>query len=60
MPPNPSDRRTFLRRTGGCLAQLTLLDALGWMGPDLFAAQTPGLVVQEVPWALLAVAFYGM
>ena len=48
-----SDRRTFLTRTGGCLAQLAVLDAMGWMGPGLFAADRPTRIVQEVPWGRL-------
>ena len=57
-PDSPStharglDRRTFLRRTGGCLGQLALLEATGVLGRDLFAADSGALhrVVQEVPW----------
>lgn len=47
------DRRTFLGRTGGCLAQLAILDAVGWMGPDLFAADGTSRITQEVPWGRL-------
>lgn len=51
--PDMTDRRTFLTRTGGCLAQLAVLDAMGWMGPGLFAADRPTRIVQEVPWGRL-------
>lgn len=55
--PIPDDtmtnRRTFLTRTGGCLAQLAVLDAMGWMGPGLFAADRSDRIVQEVPWGRL-------
>lgn len=46
-------RRTFLARTGGCLAQLALLDAMGCIGRDLFAADVRSRTVQEVPWGRL-------
>lgn len=46
-------RRTFLLRSGGCLAQLALVDAAGFLGRDLFAAEPVRPVVQEVPWGRL-------
>lgn len=54
-PPSdaPVPRRDFLFGAGGCLAQLAILDALGWTGRDLFARERPGPVVQEVPWGRL-------
>lgn len=48
-----TDRRTFLRRGGGCLAQLALLDATGWLGPDLFAQTRPARLAREEPWGRL-------
>ena len=50
--PGP-DRRAFLLRAGGCLAQLAFLDAAGVLGRDLFAAERTRPLIQEVPWGRL-------
>ncbi len=47
------DRRTFLARAGGCFAQLAVLEATGWLGPDLFAAEPESRIVQQEPWGRL-------
>lgn len=47
------DRRDFLRRTGGCLAQLALLEAAGWTGAELFADDGSRAVVRREPWGRL-------